>query len=151
MTSWGNGPLGSTAIVQCSGLIGMTNLSDYSCEDTYDPLLPVPNSNDPYVYVDKWTDRIMKFDMHALLGMTVEWSDNEGPLGRHLLWLRTFALSKIIKRLLLPPILQLCTQQLGCSASMEMPLTRYAPRVLMVEILGLLRYLVHLLIVKVEV
>jgi len=78
MTSWGNGPLGSTAIVQCSGLIGMTNLSDYSCEDTYDPLLPVPNSNDPYVYVDKWTDRIMKFDMHALLGMTVEWSDNEG-------------------------------------------------------------------------
>ena len=49
MTSWGNGPLGSTAIVQCSGLIEMSNLSDYSCVDTYDPLLPVPNSNDPYV------------------------------------------------------------------------------------------------------
>ena len=78
MTSWGNGPAGSTAIVQCSGMIEMTNLSDFSCENTYDPLFPVPNSNDPYVYVDKWTDRIMKFDMHALLGMTVEWSDNEG-------------------------------------------------------------------------
>lgn len=79
MTSWGNGASGSTAIVQCSGLIEMSNLSDYSCVDVYDPpLLPVANSNDPYVYVDKWTDRIMKFDMHALLGMTVEWSDNEG-------------------------------------------------------------------------
>ena len=79
MSSWGNGLAGSTAIVQCSGLIGMENLSDYSCVDVYDPpLLPVANSNDPYVYVDKWTDRIMKFDMHALLGMTVEWSDNEG-------------------------------------------------------------------------
>ncbi len=78
MTSWGNGAVGSTAIVQCSGLIEMSNLSDYSCVDVYDPIIPVPNSNDPYVYVDKWTDRIMKFDMHALLGMTVEWSDNEG-------------------------------------------------------------------------
>ena len=78
MASYGNGPAGSTAIVQCSGLIEMTELSGYSCVNTYDPLFPVANSNDPYVYVDKWTDRIMKFDMHALLGMTVEWSDNEG-------------------------------------------------------------------------
>ncbi|GIS43256.1 MAG: hypothetical protein Ct9H90mP16_03260 [Candidatus Poseidoniales archaeon] len=78
MTSWGNGAAGSTAIVQCTGLIEMTNLSDYSCNDVYDAIVPVPNSNDPYVYVDKWTGRIMKFDMHALLGMTVEWSDNEG-------------------------------------------------------------------------
>ena len=78
ITSWGNGAIGSTAIVQCSGLIEMTNISDYSCVDVYDTLTPIPNSNDPYVYVDKWTDRIMKFDMHALLGMTVEWSDNEG-------------------------------------------------------------------------
>ena len=78
ITSWGNGALGSTAIVQCSGLIEMTEISGYSCQDTYDTLVPVPNSNDPYVYVDKWTDRIMKFDMHALLGMTVEWSDDEG-------------------------------------------------------------------------
>ena len=51
MTSWGNGPAGSTAIIQCNGLIEMSNLSDYICENTYDPLLPVPNSNDPYVYV----------------------------------------------------------------------------------------------------
>ena len=78
MTSWGNGPAGSTAIVRCSGLIGMSSVSEYSCEDVYSALMPVPNSNDPYVYVDPWTDRIMKFDMHALLGMTVEWSDNEG-------------------------------------------------------------------------
>ena len=78
MSSYGNGPAGSTAIVQCSGLIEMTSLSDYSCANTYDPISPVPNSNDPYVYVDKWTDRIMKFDMHALAGMTVEWSDNDG-------------------------------------------------------------------------
>jgi len=78
ISSWGNGPSGSTAIVRCSGLVEMQNITDYICENTYDPALPVPNSNDPYVYVDKWTDRIMKFDMHALLGMTVEWSDNEG-------------------------------------------------------------------------
>ncbi len=78
MTSWGNGPSGSTAIIQCSGLIAMESLSDYSCANVYDPAAPVANSNDPYVYVDPWTDRIMKFDMHALLGMTVEWSDNEG-------------------------------------------------------------------------
>lgn len=78
MASYGNGPAGSTAVVQCSGLIEMTETLDYSCINVYDPLLPVPNSNDPYIYVDKWTDRIMKFDMHALLGMTVEWSDNEG-------------------------------------------------------------------------
>ena len=71
ISSWGNGPAGSTAMVRCSGLIEMQNLSDYSCENTYDPLFPVANSNDPYLYVDKWTDRIMKFDMHALLGMTV--------------------------------------------------------------------------------
>ena len=78
MTSWGNGDAGSTAIVRCSGLIGMTNVSDYVCEDVYSVFAPVANSNDPYVYVDPWTDRVMKFDMHALLGMTVEWSDNEG-------------------------------------------------------------------------
>ena len=78
MTSWGNGDSGSTAIVRCSGLIGMMNVSDYVCEDVYSVFAPVANSNDPYVYVDPWTDRVMKFDMHALLGMTVEWSDNEG-------------------------------------------------------------------------
>ncbi len=77
MTSWGNGPAGSTAIVSCD-LIGMHDALSYTCENVYDPLLPIPNSNDPYVYVDPWTGRIMKFDMHALLGMTVEWSDNDG-------------------------------------------------------------------------
>ena len=76
MSSYGNGPAGSTAVVSC-GLIGMTDLT-YTCENVYDPIAPVPNSNDPYVYVDPWTGRIMKFDMHALLGMTVEWSDNDG-------------------------------------------------------------------------
>tara|TARA_Y100001935_G_scaffold96108_2_gene79914 strand:- start:10980 stop:12422 length:1443 start_codon:yes stop_codon:yes gene_type:complete len=78
MSSYGNGPAGSTAIVQCSGLINMVSLDGYSCGNVYDAMAPVANSNDPYVYVDPWTDRIMKFDMHALLGMTVEWSDNEG-------------------------------------------------------------------------
>jgi len=78
MSSWGNGPGGATAVVQCTGLIEMTNLSDYSCANVYNPLLPVVSSNDPYIYVDKWTDRIMKFDMHALAAMTVEWSDDEG-------------------------------------------------------------------------
>ena len=47
-------------------------------KNVYDPLLPIVNSNDPYIYVDPWTGRIMKFDMHALLGMTVEWSDDDG-------------------------------------------------------------------------
>lgn len=36
------------------------------------------NSNDPYVYVDPWTDRIVKFDMHALTAMFVEFSDDGG-------------------------------------------------------------------------
>ena len=77
MSSYGNGPAGSTAIISCD-LIGMHDALDYSCENVYDPLLPIANSNDPYIYVDPWTSRIMKFDMHALLGMTVEWSDDEG-------------------------------------------------------------------------
>ena len=38
----------------------------------------VPSSNDPYIYVDKWTDRIVKFDMHALTAMFVEYSDDDG-------------------------------------------------------------------------
>ena len=75
MTSWGNGPGGSTAIIRCSNMIEMTSL-DYVCENTYQG--QIVNSNDPYVYVDPWTDRVMKFDMHALAGMTVEWSDDEG-------------------------------------------------------------------------
>lgn len=76
MTSWGNGPGGSTAIIRCTDMIEMVDISSYSCENTYQGA--VANSNDPYVYVDRWTDRIMKFDMHALAGMTVEWSDDEG-------------------------------------------------------------------------
>jgi len=48
----------------------------------FNPVFPdtgqVPNSNDPYVYVDKWTDRIVKFDMHALTAMFVEYSDDDG-------------------------------------------------------------------------
>ena len=38
----------------------------------------VANSNDPYIYVDPWTDRIVKFDMHALTAMWVEYSDDGG-------------------------------------------------------------------------
>ena len=78
ITSWGNGNAGSTAIVQCSNMVEMTSIDDYTCQDVYGAFPPVANSNDPYVYVDPWTDRIMKFDMHALGGMTVEWSDDEG-------------------------------------------------------------------------
>ena len=48
----------------------------------FNPILPdigqVPSSNDPYIYVDKWTDRIVKFDMHALTAMFVEYSDDDG-------------------------------------------------------------------------
>ena len=42
------------------------------------PAGQVPNSNDPYIYVDPWTDRIVKFDMHALVSMYVEYSDDGG-------------------------------------------------------------------------
>ena len=42
------------------------------------PAGQVPNSNDPYIYVDPWTDRIVKFDMHALAAMYVEYSDDAG-------------------------------------------------------------------------
>ena len=48
----------------------------------FNPIFPdvgqVPSSNDPYIYVDKWTDRIVKFDMHALTAMFVEYSDDDG-------------------------------------------------------------------------
>ena len=49
----------------------------------FNPILPIevgqfPSSNDPYIYVDKWTDRIVKFDMHALTAMFVEYSDDDG-------------------------------------------------------------------------
>ena len=37
-----------------------------------------PNSNDPYIYVDKFTDRLVKFDMHVLASMFVEFSDDDG-------------------------------------------------------------------------
>jgi len=37
-----------------------------------------PNSNDPYLYVDKFTDRLVKFDMHVLVAMFVEYSDDDG-------------------------------------------------------------------------
>ena len=47
-------------------------------EDVTDPLSLARNSNDPYLYVDPWTDRLIKFDMHALLGMSMEYSDDEG-------------------------------------------------------------------------
>ena len=75
MTSWtGSG----TLVIKCTGLIGSTdgNILNYSCENTGPQV--VQNSNDPYIYVDLWTDRIMKFDMHAVSGMTVEFSDDEG-------------------------------------------------------------------------
>ena len=62
MSSYGNGPAGSTAVVACD-LIGMTEALDYSCENVYDPLLPIANSNDPYIYVDQWTSRIMKLSL----------------------------------------------------------------------------------------
>ncbi len=49
---------------------------------TWEDVTPNPNvvrnSNDPYLYVDPWTDRVVKFDMHALTGMTFEYSDDEG-------------------------------------------------------------------------
>jgi len=76
MTAWGEGANGATAIIKCTNIREMLTLTDYSCIDVGPPT--VPNSNDPYLYVDTWTDRIMKFDMHALAGMTVEYSDNDG-------------------------------------------------------------------------
>ena len=82
MTSWGSGIAGATAMVRCFDLPGLAAMPggtlEYVCEDVYDPTLPITNSNDPYLYVDPWTDRLVKFDMHALLGMTYEYSDNNG-------------------------------------------------------------------------
>ena len=55
MSSYGNGPSGSTAVVACD-LIGMTGAVDYACENVYDPLLPIANSNDPYIYSHEHTN-----------------------------------------------------------------------------------------------
>ena len=39
----------------------------------------VPNSNDPFIYVDPWTDRIYDFDMCLILsGFCVSYSDDDG-------------------------------------------------------------------------
>lgn len=52
--------------------------------DDATPLLPtgfkaVPNSNDPYIYVDTWTDRVFDFDMCVTLsGFCVSISDDDG-------------------------------------------------------------------------
>ena len=75
MTSWGTGDSESTAIIKCEGMLEMNSITEYSCADSGPGV--VPNSNDPYLYVDLWNDRLMKFDMHALAAMTVQYSDNE--------------------------------------------------------------------------
>ena len=52
----------------------------------FNPVFPVgqvPTSNDPYLYVDRWTDRIVKFDMHALVSMFYEFSDDGVRPGPH--------------------------------------------------------------------
>jgi hypothetical protein len=52
--------------------------------DDATPTLPtgtkvVPNSNDPYLYVDPWTDRVYDFDMCIILqGFCVAYSDDDG-------------------------------------------------------------------------
>lgn len=52
--------------------------------DDATPRLPtgqkmIPNSNDPYLYVDPWTDRIYDFDMCVILqGFCVAYSDDDG-------------------------------------------------------------------------
>ncbi len=52
--------------------------------DDATPRLPtgtkmIPNSNDPYLYVDPWTDRIYDFDMCVILqGFCVAFSDDDG-------------------------------------------------------------------------
>lgn len=52
--------------------------------DDATPVLPtgykaVPNSNDPYLYVDPWTDRVYDFDMCIILsGFCVSYSDDDG-------------------------------------------------------------------------
>lgn len=55
-----------------------TNMGPFNPVFPSDDLGQVPSSNDPYIYVDKWTDRIVKFDMHALTAMFVEYSDDDG-------------------------------------------------------------------------
>lgn len=52
--------------------------------DDATPTLPtgtkaVPNSNDPFLYVDPWTDRVYDFDMCLILsGFCVSYSDDDG-------------------------------------------------------------------------
>ena len=66
MSSYGNGPGGSTAVISCDLNECMTH--SLIPVRMYDPLLPIVNSNDPYIYVDPWTGRIMKLTcMHYLV------------------------------------------------------------------------------------
>ena len=138
MSSYGNGPGGSTAVVSCD-LIGMYDTLSYSCENVYDPLIPIVNSNDPYIYVDPWTGRIMKFDMHALLGMTVEWSDDDGESWDGPSVATQSTLFKTTKPSLAAICLLSPIRQLGCSVSTEMHLTRCVLQAKMVAQHGALK------------
>ena len=75
-SSYGGTGSGTMVITSTDQGLTWTNMGPFN------PVFPevgqVPSSNDPYIYADRWTDRLVKFDMHALTAMFVEYSDDDG-------------------------------------------------------------------------
>ncbi len=67
-----------------SGQLIYRSLDEGQSWEEVTPRLPtgfkaVPNSNDPLIYVDQYTDRVYEFDMCVILqGFCVAWSDDDG-------------------------------------------------------------------------
>ncbi len=85
----------------------------YLDEEEMKTMPTVPNSNDPYLYVDLWTDRLMKFDMHALAGMRLNIQIMMVERGRPRPLLQVFIRLKITRRL--HPYRRLLTGLARCS------------------------------------
>ncbi len=67
-----------------SGALVLRSMDQGQSFEDVTPRLPtgmkaVPNSNDPFIYVDPFTDRVYDFDMCVILqGFCVAWSDDDG-------------------------------------------------------------------------
>lgn len=73
-----------------SGQLIYRSMDDGQSWEEVTPRLPtgfkmVPNSNDPYIFVDQYTDRLYEFDMCVTLqGFCIAYSDDDGESWTHL-------------------------------------------------------------------
>ena len=75
-SSYGGTGSGTMVFTSLDQGLSWTNMGPFN--PVFQDTGQVPSSNDPYIYADRWTDRLVKFDMHALTAMFVEYSDDDG-------------------------------------------------------------------------